>query len=219
MLLECHFRADQEARKIVFRDVHQFAATQTAVASRYVVETFGISERILTPRQQSQPITDSTGREMPAEFEPTADQRALVQNAAAFGINQADIANQLNIDEKTLRKHFRTTRKSGRQKLSPGASPLSSPTFSTPSTQSCPSRKRSRATGNRPTASPHSTGDDPMLLSARSGFVSLSIRGKLDGRSRVFGERCLSAPACRTALRRQCPGDVPLDVEKREAGE
>jgi hypothetical protein len=58
-----------------------------------------------------------------------------------------------------------------------------------------------------------------MLLSARSGFVSLSIRGKLDGRSRVFGERCLSAPACRTALRRQCPGDVPLDVEKREAGE
>ena len=48
---------------------------------------------------------------MPAEFEPTTDQRALVQNAAAFGINQADIANQLNIDEKTLRKHFRTTRK------------------------------------------------------------------------------------------------------------
>jgi hypothetical protein len=43
---------------------------------------------------------------MPAEFEPTADQRTLVQNAAAF-INQADIANQLNIDEKTLRKHFR----------------------------------------------------------------------------------------------------------------
>ena len=40
---------------------------------------------------------------MPAEFEPTTDQRALVQNAAAFGINQADIANQLNIDEKTLR--------------------------------------------------------------------------------------------------------------------
>jgi DNA-binding NarL/FixJ family response regulator len=44
---------------------------------------------------------------MPAEFEPTTDQRALVQNAAAFGINQADIANQFNIDEKTLRKHFR----------------------------------------------------------------------------------------------------------------
>jgi hypothetical protein len=44
---------------------------------------------------------------MPAEFEPTADQRALVESAAAFGINQADIANQLNIDEKTLRKHFR----------------------------------------------------------------------------------------------------------------
>jgi hypothetical protein len=47
---------------------------------------------------------------MPAEFEPTTDQRALVQNAAAFGINQADIANQLNIDEKTLRKHFRERR-------------------------------------------------------------------------------------------------------------
>jgi predicted ABC-type transport system involved in lysophospholipase L1 biosynthesis ATPase subunit len=38
---------------------------------------------------------------MPAEYVPTAEQRALVQNAAAFGINQADIANQLNIDEKT----------------------------------------------------------------------------------------------------------------------
>jgi hypothetical protein len=117
VLLECHFRADQEARKIVFRDVHQFAATQTAVASRYVVETFGISERILTPRQQSQPITDSTEREMPAEFEPTTDQRALVQNAAAFGINQADIANQLNIDEKTLRKHFREELNSGKFKV------------------------------------------------------------------------------------------------------
>jgi DNA-binding NarL/FixJ family response regulator len=35
--------------------------------------------------------------------EPTADQRALVENAAAFGITQADIAEQLKIDEKTLR--------------------------------------------------------------------------------------------------------------------
>jgi hypothetical protein len=40
---------------------------------------------------------------MPAEYVPTADQRALVENAAAFGITQADIAEQLKIDEKTLR--------------------------------------------------------------------------------------------------------------------
>ena len=45
------------------------------------------------------------------------DQRALVQNAAAFGINQADIANQLNIDEKTLRKHFREELNSGKFKV------------------------------------------------------------------------------------------------------
>jgi hypothetical protein len=32
---------------------------------------------------------------MPAEYVPTADQRALVENAAAFGITQADIAEQL----------------------------------------------------------------------------------------------------------------------------
>jgi AraC-like DNA-binding protein len=44
---------------------------------------------------------------MPAEYVPTDAQRALVENVAAFGINQADIADQLNIDEKTLRKHFR----------------------------------------------------------------------------------------------------------------
>src|ERR1700719_2505282 len=48
-----------------------------------------------------------TEREMPAEYVPTADQRALVENAAAFGLTQADIAEQLKIDEKTLRKHFR----------------------------------------------------------------------------------------------------------------
>jgi hypothetical protein len=38
---------------------------------------------------------------------PTADQRALVENAAAFGLTQADSAEQLKIDENTLRKHFR----------------------------------------------------------------------------------------------------------------
>jgi hypothetical protein len=42
-------------------------------------------------------------KKMPAEYVPTADQRALVENAAAFGITQADIAEQLKIDEKTLR--------------------------------------------------------------------------------------------------------------------
>jgi hypothetical protein len=31
-------------------------------------------------------------RKVTAEYVPTADQRALVENAAAFGITQADIA-------------------------------------------------------------------------------------------------------------------------------
>ena len=44
---------------------------------------------------------------MPAEYEPTAEQRALVESASAIGITQADVAEQLKIDEKTLRKHFR----------------------------------------------------------------------------------------------------------------
>src|SRR6476619_54623 len=48
------------------------------------------------------------------EFEPTADQRALVESAAAFGLTQADIAEQLKIDEKTLRKRFRDELSSGK---------------------------------------------------------------------------------------------------------
>jgi hypothetical protein len=40
---------------------------------------------------------------MRAEYEPTAEQRALVENASAIGLTQAEIANQLKIDEKTLR--------------------------------------------------------------------------------------------------------------------
>jgi DNA-directed RNA polymerase specialized sigma24 family protein len=40
---------------------------------------------------------------MTAEYVPTADQRSLVESAAAFGLTQADIAQQLKIDEKTLR--------------------------------------------------------------------------------------------------------------------
>jgi predicted transcriptional regulator len=56
-------------------------------------------------------------REVTAEYVPTDDQRALVENAAAFGITQADIANQLKIDEKTLRKHFREELNSGKFKV------------------------------------------------------------------------------------------------------
>ena len=35
---------------------------------------------------------------MPAEYEPTAEQRALVESASAIGITQAEIANQLKED-------------------------------------------------------------------------------------------------------------------------
>jgi hypothetical protein len=34
---------------------------------------------------------------MPAEYDPTDAQRSLVENAAAFGLTQADIAEQLGI--------------------------------------------------------------------------------------------------------------------------
>jgi hypothetical protein len=54
---------------------------------------------------------------MRAEYEPTAEQRALVENASAIGITQAEIANQLKIDEKTLRKHFRVELSSGKFKI------------------------------------------------------------------------------------------------------
>ena len=54
---------------------------------------------------------------MPAEYVPTADQRALVENAAAFGLTQADSAEQLKIDEKTLRKHFQDELSSGKFKV------------------------------------------------------------------------------------------------------
>ena len=48
---------------------------------------------------------------------PTADQRSLVESAAAFGITQADIAEQLDIQEKTLRKHFRRELNGGKFKV------------------------------------------------------------------------------------------------------
>jgi hypothetical protein len=40
-------------------------------------------------------------------FEPTEEQRRLVRAMAGFGIRQDDIAAHLEIDPKTLRKHFR----------------------------------------------------------------------------------------------------------------
>ncbi|MGA2638852.1 hypothetical protein [Methylocella sp.] len=54
---------------------------------------------------------------MTAQYEPTADQRALVENASAFGLRQSEIAAQLKIDEKTLRKHFRAELDNGKFNL------------------------------------------------------------------------------------------------------
>lgn len=45
---------------------------------------------------------------MPKAFEPTEEQRRSVQAMAGFGIRHKDIAATLDIDEKTLTKHFRT---------------------------------------------------------------------------------------------------------------
>lgn len=56
------------------------------------------------------------------QFEPTAEQRELVEQLAAFGIPQPDIANFIRarngkaITEKTLRKHFRAELDSGEVK-------------------------------------------------------------------------------------------------------
>ena len=44
---------------------------------------------------------------MPALFEPTGEQRSLVRAMSGFGVPQEDIATHLEIDAKTLRKHFR----------------------------------------------------------------------------------------------------------------
>lgn len=40
-------------------------------------------------------------------FSPTDEQRRTVRAMSGFGIPQADIATLLDIDDKTLRKHFR----------------------------------------------------------------------------------------------------------------
>jgi len=48
---------------------------------------------------------------------PTDTERLLVENAAAFGMTQADIAAQLKISEPTLRKRFRKELNSGKFKV------------------------------------------------------------------------------------------------------
>ena len=40
-------------------------------------------------------------------FEPSDEQRRMVKVMSGFGIPQTDIASQVGIDTKTLRKHFR----------------------------------------------------------------------------------------------------------------
>ncbi len=44
---------------------------------------------------------------MPALFEPTAEQRRTVRAMVGCGVQQDDIAPFLDVDPKTLRKHFR----------------------------------------------------------------------------------------------------------------
>jgi hypothetical protein len=43
----------------------------------------------------------------PPTYSPTEEQRRTVRAMSGFGIPQADIATLLEIDDKTLRKHFR----------------------------------------------------------------------------------------------------------------
>ena len=45
---------------------------------------------------------------MAAGLEPTDEQRRLVRALAGFGVPQDDIAKHLDVDPKTLRKHFRS---------------------------------------------------------------------------------------------------------------
>lgn len=44
---------------------------------------------------------------MPQRFKPTEEQRRSVRVMSGFGVPQEDIAIHLEIDAKTLRKHFR----------------------------------------------------------------------------------------------------------------
>jgi DNA-binding NarL/FixJ family response regulator len=67
-----------------------------------------LSSKLLVSRlSRARPLVERHGTGNASEYEPTAEQRALVESASAIGITQAEIANQLKIDEKTLRKHFR----------------------------------------------------------------------------------------------------------------
>lgn len=47
------------------------------------------------------------------EYEPTHEDRAFVENAAAVGIAHTVLSENFGIDPKTLRKHFRTELNSG----------------------------------------------------------------------------------------------------------
>ena len=59
-----------------------------------------------------------------AEYVPTDAQRALVESAAAFGLTQADIAEQLKIDEKTLRTSRSIALGRAREKREVGTAPF-----------------------------------------------------------------------------------------------
>ena len=48
------------------------------------------------------------------EHIPSQDSRKLVRNLAAMGVRYADIAHKLDINDETLRKHYREDLESGR---------------------------------------------------------------------------------------------------------
>jgi hypothetical protein len=50
---------------------------------------------------------DPTYRQSVTMYDPSLEQRRLVRVMSGFGIPQTDIATQIGIDPKTLRKHFR----------------------------------------------------------------------------------------------------------------
>jgi hypothetical protein len=50
-------------------------------------------------------------------FTPTDEQRGMVKAFAAYGVQQDEIARYLEIDPKTLRKHFRSNVQGGAKPL------------------------------------------------------------------------------------------------------
>jgi hypothetical protein len=58
LLLQRDLRTNQKTGQVVLRNIHQFAATQTAIAACYVIETVGIGERVLAPGKQTQPLAN-----------------------------------------------------------------------------------------------------------------------------------------------------------------